>query len=159
MKIRYIIYIIVVLLIILSLVYISFKDRKNEIKNTNENIKNNDNENKINEEIVNIEYKKISFEEMDSMIINNKLKNYVILDVRTKEEYESGRIKNSILIPDYEIENVLNKIPDKSTYIFVYCRSGNRSKTATLKMNNMGYQNVYDVGGINTYKGEIITSN
>jgi len=162
MKIRYIIYIVVIILIIFCLVYISLKDRKNEIKNTNENINNNvnnNNENKISEEIVNIEYKKISFEEMDSMIINKKLNNYVILDVRTKEEFESGRIKNSILIPDYEIENVLNEIPDKSTYIFVYCRSGNRSKTATLKMNKMGYQNVYDVGGINTYKGEIITSN
>ncbi len=165
MKIKYIIYVIVVVLIILGLVYISFKDRKNEIKNTNEDTKNNtnnvnnNNENKISEEIVNIEYNKITFEEMDNMIINNKLNNYIILDVRTKEEYESGRIKNSILIPDYEIENVLNEIPDKSTYIFVYCRSGNRSKTATLKMNNMGYQNVYDVGGINSYKGEIITSN
>lgn len=156
MKVIYIICIIIIIFIVLSLVYISFENKENDLKDTNENIKTDDNENIKSEETENIKYNKISFEEMDKMIINNKINDYVILDVRTKEEYENGRIKNSVLIPDYEIERVLNEIPDKSKYIFVYCRSGNRSKTATLKMNSMGYKNVYDVGGINTYKGEIV---
>ena len=104
-----------------------------------------------------IAYKTVSFEEMEKLISTSKISNYIILDVRTEEEYKQGRIKNSILIPDYEIENVLNKVPDKDTYIFVYCRSGSRSKKATLKLNDMGYKNVYDAGGIISYKGEIVT--
>ena len=95
-------------------------------------------------------YNKISFDEMEQMTKN--LDKYVILDVRTKEEYDEKRIPNSINIADYEIEKVENEILDKDTYIFVYCRSGVRSKGATLKMLEMGYTNVYDVGGIIDYK-------
>jgi rhodanese-related sulfurtransferase len=107
---------------------------------------------------LNIQYKKISFEKMDQMIKEENINDYYILDVRTKEENEEKKIPNSLLIPDYEIEKILDEIPDKEKYIFVYCRSGNRSKTAVLKINNMGYKNVYDVGGIIDYRGEVITS-
>ena len=145
MKNNYIIYLIVAILVIVLcvVIYISFTKRNNMIDKTNGK--------------QDITYKTISFEEMERLISTSKVSNYVILDVRTEEEYKQGRIKNSILIPDYEIENILNKVPDKNTYIFVYCRSGNRSKKATLKLNNMGYKNVYDAGGIISYKGEIVT--
>lgn len=145
MKNNYIIYLIIAILVIVLciVIYISFT-KKNNIND------------KINGK-QDITYKTISFEEMERLISTSKISNYVILDVRTEEEYKEGRIKNSILIPDYEIENVLNKVPDKDTYIFVYCRSGNRSKKAAVKLNNMGYKNVYDAGGIISYKGEIVT--
>ena len=145
MKNNYIIYLIVAILVIVLcvVIYISFTKRNNMIDKTNGK--------------QDITYKTISFEEMERLISTSKVSNYVILDVRTEEEYKQGRIKNSILIPDYEIDNVLNKVPDKDTYIFVYCRSGNRSKKATIKLNNMGYKNVYDAGGIISYKGEIVT--
>ncbi|MCF0148973.1 MAG: rhodanese-like domain-containing protein [Clostridium sp.] len=83
--------------------------------------------------------------------------NVVILDVRTKEEYESGHIENSILIPLDEIkveaENILN---DKDKKILVYCRSGNRSATAANLLVEMGYNNIYDFCGIKDWTYEIV---
>ncbi len=71
--------------------------------------------------------------------------NYIIVDVRTKEEYASSHIKDAINIPYNEInENI--KL-DKSKKILVYCQSGNRSKKAFISLTNLGY-NVYDLGGI-----------
>ena len=83
--------------------------------------------------------------------------NVVILDVRTKEEYESGHIENSILSPLDEIkveaENILN---DKDKKILVYCRSGNRSATAANLLVEMGYNNIYDFCGIKDWTYEIV---
>lgn len=104
-----------------------------------------------------IEYRKITFEDMDRIIQENNLENYYILDVRTQEEYREERIPNSILIPNYEIERVEEEIKDKNAYIFAYCRSGRRSEEAVLKMNEMGYTNVYDMGGIGDYTGNTIS--
>jgi rhodanese-related sulfurtransferase len=106
---------------------------------------------------VKIEYKKITFEDMDKIIQENNLEKYYILDVRTEEEYKEKRLPNSILIPDYEIESVKKEIKDKDAYIFVYCRSGRRSEGAVMKMNEMGYANVYDMGGIIDYYGETVS--
>lgn len=76
-------------------------------------------------------------------------KDYIILDVRTQEEYDDGHIKNAVLIPDYEIEGTAeSKLADKNQKILVYCRSGRRSKNAAQTLANMGYTNVYDFGGI-----------
>jgi rhodanese-related sulfurtransferase len=77
------------------------------------------------------------------------LKNYVILDVRTKEEYMEGHFKDAILIPDYDIkDNIRIKMPDKHSPIFVYCRTGLRSEKACKIMIDLGYEKVYDFGGI-----------
>ena len=82
--------------------------------------------------------------------------NYIILDVRTQEEYDKARIPNSLLIPDYEIEEKsVEYLKDKSQLILVYCRSGNRSKTASQKLADMGYTNVKEFGGITTWQYEI----
>jgi len=82
----------------------------------------------------------------------------VLLDVRTVEEYDSGHIPGSILIPldilEQEIEGVL---PDKNQEIIVYCRSGRRSKNAVNTLITMGYKNVYDLGGILDWPYEIET--
>ena len=78
-------------------------------------------------------------------------KDYVILDVRTKEEYYDNHIDNAINIPLDEIEKS-TVLKDKEQTIFVYCQSGRRSKEASEKLANLGYTNVYDIGGLNTWK-------
>ena len=81
---------------------------------------------------------------------------YIILDVRTEEEFESGHIPGAILIPDYEIEEKApEQLTDRSQLILVYCRSGNRSKKASAALAEMGYTNVKEFGGINTWQYEI----
>ena len=70
---------------------------------------------------------------------------YVILDVRTEEEYQEGHIKDAILMPYDTIDSSISL--DTSKYIFVYCRSGNRSKIAYDKLISYGYQ-VYDLGAM-----------
>ena len=81
----------------------------------------------------------------------------IILDVRTPEEYKEGHIEGSILIPDYEILETAEKIlTDKNQTILVYCRSGNRSRKAANNLLYLGYQNVYDFGGIIDWPFEIV---
>lgn len=74
---------------------------------------------------------------------------YVILDVRTQEEYDQGHIPGAVLIPDYEIEARAEKaLPDKDQLILVYCRSGRRSKNAARILVELGYTNIMEFGGI-----------
>lgn len=74
---------------------------------------------------------------------------YVILDVRTEEEYAEGHIPGAILIPDYEITQKAESIlPDKDQKILVYCRSGRRSKNAAEALLALGYTNIWEFGGI-----------
>jgi phage shock protein E len=81
----------------------------------------------------------------------------VLLDVRTKEEYDTGHIKGSILIPlDNVKEEAEKKLKDKDVPIFVYCRSGNRSTSAASILANLGYKNVYNLGGINNWPYEVV---
>ena len=74
---------------------------------------------------------------------------YIILDVRTQEEFDEAHIEGAILIPDYEIgtqaESVLK---DKNQLILVYCRSGRRSKLAASELVSLGYTNIKEFGGI-----------
>lgn len=84
--------------------------------------------------------------------------NYILLDVRTKEEYESGYIKGAINLPNEEIgDREIALLPDKNAKIFVYCRSGNRSKQAAEKLVKLGYTDIINIGGIQTWQGEIVT--
>jgi phage shock protein E len=84
-------------------------------------------------------------------------KGIVLLDVRTKEEYDTGYIKGSILIPlDNVKEEAERKLKDKDAPIFVYCRSGNRSTSAASILANLGYKNVYNLGGINNWPYEVV---
>ena len=81
---------------------------------------------------------------------------YMILDVRTKEEYESGHIINATLLPNEEIgEDVSDILPEKEQKILVYCRSGNRSKQASEKLVKLGYTNIVEFGGIADWPYEI----
>lgn len=84
--------------------------------------------------------------------------NYIILDVRTQEEYDAGYIPGAILIPDYEIaERAEQELSQKDQLILVYCRSGNRSKKASVKLVELGYTNIIEFGGINDWPYEIVT--
>ena len=84
-------------------------------------------------------------------------KGYIILDVRTEEEFAEGHIEGAILIPDYEVadkaESILN---DKDQLILVYCRSGRRSKIASEELVNLEYTNVKEFGGIIDWPYEVV---
>lgn len=82
---------------------------------------------------------------------------FILLDGRTKEEYESGHIPHSINLPLGDIgSSSISILPDKSQMILVYCRSGNRSRQASEKLAKLGYTSVVEIGGINSWKGEIV---
>ena len=74
---------------------------------------------------------------------------YIILDVRTEEEYNAGHIEGAILIPDYEVaEKAEGILTNKDQLILVYCRSGRRSKLAAEELVKLGYTNIKEFGGI-----------
>ena len=80
----------------------------------------------------------------------------ILLDVRTQEEYEEKHIPGSILIPVDELEKrAETELPDKNKDIFVYCRSGNRSTTASNILSELGYKKVYNLGGIIDWPYEV----
>ena len=98
-------------------------------------------------------YTQISMDEAVSMMETEK--DYVILDVRTLEEFKEKHIPGAICVPNETIgTNDIPSLPDKEQLILVYCRSGNRSKQAAQKLANMGYSNIYEFGGINDWTGE-----
>lgn len=81
---------------------------------------------------------------------------YIILDVRRADEFAEGHIPGAINIANEEIEMTEpEQLPDKSQTIYVYCRSGNRSKQAAVKLAAMGYTNIVEFGGIIDWTGEI----
>ena len=83
---------------------------------------------------------------------------YLILDVRTPEEFTAGHIPGAINIPNETIGSEAPALlPDKNQRILVYCRSGNRSKQASEKLAALGYTNITEFGGINTWPGETVT--
>ena len=98
------------------------------------------------QEEVMMTYEKISPQEAKKRM--DKETDVVILDVRTQEEYDSGHIKNAVCLPNEDILNEPDILPDKGQQILVYCRSGNRSKQAAQKLADMGYENVLEFGGI-----------
>ena len=92
-------------------------------------------------------YQTITAEEAMEMMEKND--SYILLDVRTEEEFSEGHIEGAILIPDYELkEQAETKLPDKDALILIYCRSGRRSALAAKDLSDMGYTQVYDFGGI-----------
>ena len=81
---------------------------------------------------------------------------YVILDVRTQEEYDQGHIPGAILIPNTEIEaRAEQELPDKDQLILVYCRSGRRSKLAADILVSLGYTDIREFGGIIDWPYEV----
>lgn len=78
---------------------------------------------------------------------------HVLIDVRTPAEYADGHIANSINISVDQITNRLSEIP-RDQPIVVYCRSGNRSAQASQILSNLGYNIIYDLGGIQQWTAQ-----
>lgn len=99
------------------------------------------------------DYQQISQEEAKEMMDTQDV---IILDVREQDEYDSGHIPGAILLPVGTIdeETAAEVIPEKDSTVLVYCRSGNRSKTASSALAELGYTNIYEFGGINTWPYE-----
>lgn len=101
-------------------------------------------------------YRQISQEEAQKMMDTEK--DYIILDVRTPDEYAEGHIPGAICISHDSIPtDDIPELPDKDQLIMVYCRSGRRSKLAAEQLVAQGYTNVVEFGGINTWSGAITT--
>ena len=82
---------------------------------------------------------------------------YILLDVRTQSEFDAGHIPGAICLPNESIgTEAPEQLPDKHQTIFVYCRSGNRSKQAAGKLAALGYTNIVEFGGIMSWPGEVV---
>ena len=99
-------------------------------------------------------YQQITQEEAKEMMDAQEV---VILDVREQHEYDSSHISGAVLLPVGTIteDTAAAVIDDLDTVVLVYCRSGNRSKTASQALADLGYTNVYEFGGINDWPYEI----
>ena len=101
-----------------------------------------------------IDFQQISVQEGIELMESHT--DYILLDVRRLDEFEEGHIPGAINIPNESIgTEEIAELPDKSQAIYVYCRSGNRSKQASQKLVDLGYTNVIEFGGIIDYSGEI----
>lgn len=81
---------------------------------------------------------------------------YIILDVRTQEEYDEGHIPGATQISHEEIaEKAEEVLIDKDQLILVYCRSGRRSKLAAEALAELGYTNTKEFGGIIDWPYEV----
>ena len=99
-------------------------------------------------------YVNITAEEAKQIIDTEE--GYIILDVRTQEEYDQGHIPGAILIPDTEIKvKAEDVLTDKEQMILVYCRSGRRSKLAAETLVELGYTNIKEFGGIIDWPYEV----
>ena len=98
-------------------------------------------------------YQQISQEEAKEMMDTQEV---IILDVREQDEYDSGHIPGAVLLPVGTIDETTaaEVIPGKDSTVLVYCRSRNRSKTASAALGELGYTAIYEFGGINTWPYE-----
>ena len=99
-------------------------------------------------------YQQISQEEAKRMM---DTRDVLILDVREQGEFDTGHIPGAVLLPVGTIsrEAAASVIPDADTVVLVYCRSGNRSKTAAGALAELGYTQVFEFGGIHTWPYEV----
>ncbi|MBM3708402.1 MAG: rhodanese-like domain-containing protein [Actinobacteria bacterium] len=107
-------------------------------------------ENVLSEEELKAQIKDISVEEVYEIISSGRIQDYIILDVRTPEEFSEGYIEGALLIPVSELEGRLNEL-SKDKPIIIYCRSGRRSMEAAIILVKNGFTQVYDMGGINDW--------
>ena len=101
-------------------------------------------------------YRQIGMEEAFAMMETES--DYIILDVRTPEEFKERHIPDAVNVPNETIGTEdIPQLPDKEQLIMVYCRSGNRSKQASEKLVKLGYSKVVEFGGINDWPGETVS--
>ena len=103
-----------------------------------------------------VSYRQINMDEAITMMEEES--SYIILDVRTPEEFAKKHIPGALNIPNETIgTEEIPELPDKDQLILVYCRSGNRSKQASEKLVALGYTNIVEFGGINDWPGDTVT--
>ena len=101
-------------------------------------------------------YRQINMDEAIAMMEAES--DYIILDVRTPEEFSEKHIPGAINVANETIgSKEIPELPDKDQLILVYCRSGNRSKQASEKLVALGYTNIIEFGGINDWPGEVVS--
>ena len=101
-----------------------------------------------------VSYEQITQEEAKQIM--DTTNGYILLDTRTREEYDQSHIPGALLIPHTEIaQRAEEELPDKDQVILVYCRSGNRSKQASEVLAELGYTHVKEFGGIHTWPYEV----
>ena len=100
-------------------------------------------------------YRQVSSDEARKLMETES--GYIIVDVRTQREYEEGHIPKAVCIPNESIDKEPpSLLSDKGQEIFIYCRSGRRSKEAAQKLADMGYRNIVEFGGIIDWHGEVV---
>ena len=99
-------------------------------------------------------YQQITQEEAKKMMDSQDV---IILDVREQDEYDTGHIPGAVLLPVGTIsgDTAAAVIPEIDSVVLVYCRSGNRSKSASSILAELGYTNLYEFGGIHTWPYEV----
>lgn len=99
-------------------------------------------------------YQQITQDEAKQMMDEQDV---IVLDVREQDEYDGGHIPGAVLLPVGTIDEdtAAAVIPEKETAVLVYCRSGNRSKTASAALAELGYTQVYEFGGITDWPYEV----
>ena len=105
--------------------------------------------------VINYEDNVITTEEVFNLIDS---KDVVIIDVREEYEYKESHIKNAYNISLNNLDSIDNYDFSKDMKIIVYCQSGRRSKMALEKLINMGYTNVYDMSGIDSWEYELVSN-
>ena len=97
----------------------------------------------------------MTYQELQNKL--NAKENFVLLDVRTQEEFNAGHIPSAILLPYDEINlKAATVLPEKEKEIVLYCRSGRRSAIAKKALVELGYKDVEDFGGINRWQGDLV---
>ena len=83
----------------------------------------------------------------------------LVLDVREQDEYDSGHIAGAVLLPvgTIDADTAAAVIPETDAAVLVYCRSGNRSKTASQTLADLGYTAVYEFGGVRDWPYGLVT--
>ena len=106
-------------------------------------------------ENVKLTYKSVSMDEGLKMMADSS--DYILLDVRRPDEFAAGHIPGAVLFTNELMTkaDAEKLLPNKNQRIFVYCRSGRRSKEASQKLVDYGYSNVIEIGGILDYSGVI----
>lgn len=103
-----------------------------------------------------ITYTQISMDEAKKIFESGTDTAYIILDVRRADEFAEGHIPGAINVANESIgTEAPAELSDKNQLIYIYCRSGNRSKQAAKKLVALGYTNIVEFGGIIDWTGEI----
>ena len=92
--------------------------------------------------------RKLSFEEAHELLQSRP--EVTLVDVREEPEYLTGHAVDALLLPVDEIteDSAAELIPSLSSPVMVYCRTGRRSRDAAAKLDAMGYEEIYDIGGL-----------